>query len=645
MLNDGDAGALYTVKSQSLAIPSITVNERFSYLGTEGEDRYGRLIKRAHPEPIKDTKIFEQALAIIEWHGNFNIPLIGNVDIDKILNSLNVVYIKTATRSPPNAVLDLSTRTIYVFSNVRPAHIHPFLLARMLVNQTAHYVLSQKEGISEEDRIDYARKTDRSLGAIVFGGPDGTLIPYNLGRTNSLKDSSLYQSFLRLLESGYPVVLITNLGNIDKLAARFINNIPGRLRHNLTLYVASGTLKITFDHKGDMQIDKEFAAGNSMSIEDASMAQRIITEVIGERKSAYRSDLARFRKIYPTFDFEHKEPTVEMVINDEHVSEVVVYDIPSKELSNVELEGDQDDERSYILKRIGDRLTTESPGFFRRNTMRLGGASSIDIRRRYTGKDHAIVDYSQENNIHSNDLFIVGHLGVAAEDISLAFIEHEGINSPIFNNDSDTESVHIPSDLQSEAARFKSLGKGLGAVEYWIMELVDTKKSSPRSMVTPLADSTVQQIEGLFPEIITARRKAKELVKSTPWYSFSTLEKVERLEKIFNELGLSYVANVCPWLDLYEIAFARTGSFHYAFIEVKEAYRNSGDLQEFFRKVSIIYERYKDRIDELEFYAAIDPRAAKNIERIKSLGIYKTRQGFIDAMNKAARATGEPVLR
>ncbi|MBI5873827.1 MAG: ROK family protein, partial [Candidatus Omnitrophica bacterium] len=100
---------------------------------------------------------------------------------------------------------------------------------------------------------------------IVFGGPDGVLLPYGRYRTSTLKDSIVRGKFIALLEKGYPVVIITDQRYYDELSigecgieSRIVRYIPDELRKHLTIYASGGAFKVVFDEEGRPLINDSY---------------------------------------------------------------------------------------------------------------------------------------------------------------------------------------------------------------------------------------------------------------------------------------------------------------------------------------------------------------------------------------------------
>ena len=81
----------------------------------------------------------------------------------------------------------------------------------------------------------------------------------------------------------------------------------------------------------------------------------------------------------------------------------------------------QDDAREKTITNIKDFLRKSTRGslILEEYTLFAGGVTSIDVRRRHTGKEFAMRDFIFENSLNSEDVVFIGNLDRFAQDLPL----------------------------------------------------------------------------------------------------------------------------------------------------------------------------------------------------------------------------------
>ena len=192
-------------------------------------------------------------------------------------------------------------------------------------------------------------------------------------------------------QQGYEIVT-----NEKGIQTRIIHDVPEELRANITLYVSSGTVKITFDEVGKMQMDEGFNSQTRISEEAISVIEKAAAVVIEEYWSDYQEHAGKYKNQYPSFVF--KKPVIYKHLVGSGIYGISILYWPSRMGGAGTLSSEKDasgnyvekDGRTLALEKLEAKIKETNSHFFSKYTMREAGVTTIDIRRRNTGKDHAI---------------------------------------------------------------------------------------------------------------------------------------------------------------------------------------------------------------------------------------------------------------
>ncbi len=589
------------------------------------------------PEPMDYGRV-EKAKKVIGQKTVF-LESVGEISLADLIKDRNVKFVESVSGTVPTA--QLVDGEIHVFA-ADESQIHPRLLARLLVNVTVGDYLDTQLNISGTERAKLARRAERTLGAIILGGPDGVILTPDRSRTSSLKRSIARTSVLEVLEAGYDVVIETNqrLEDDDQtgeqgLLTRITNDIPKDLRRNLTIYASSGTIKVSFNDRGQPDYDRSYNQRNAMDTQVVELITAKANQVIERYWADYKSNPARYRNEYPAFVFadgsrEFKPQVFRHVVDGDTYSLSILY-WPSRESGvgtlspqrNEQGEFVVQDERAKAEQAIRELIQEVNPLFFQEYTTRQAGVTTIDIRKRLTGKDHAISNYMVENNLRQEDVIFFGNLERYSEDLPVAQV---GLENTFIND------LQRQRELEQEFG-FTHAGYGVASVAWWLGQL---------GRGTETIQSIAERIRETKDEsgIEMAKRAVKVLKNSGKNKSEKTME----LRKIYQDYDLNTGSKQSAWTVIYRDLFGSSSVLIDALNLANQYYPRSTSVDDFFEKADGFFEQSADSLDFFEFYAGIDPRAAMNLEVLRN-NVYESDQELMDDIKSAAQSRNIPVTR
>ncbi|MFA5351438.1 MAG: 2-phospho-L-lactate transferase CofD family protein, partial [Candidatus Omnitrophota bacterium] len=421
-----------------------------------------------------------------------------------------------------------------------------------------------------------------------------------------------------LLQKEYPIVIVSDQRYFDNkdnngeileagLESRLVEAIrektPSLLKY-LTIYASAGTFKVAFDDSGREIVEHAFnnrtAMDEAIALEMKENIERIIEE---EYWSDYEARPEYYRNIYPTFVFEGHKPEVILHQNGKDIYGISVIYLPSEKVGayNQSLSEDGQDVRTRIFKIIEAKLSKAIHEYIwadTQYTISMRGVTSIDIRRRHTGKDHALRQHIIDNKFAHADVFFFGNLDEYSEDAPVALVK--GIN-------------RFANSLKQNKDVFQVLPVGLGSIYYW-MDFIAQRSGKDAQGI--LSDYKSEKAE--YPALSAAKDRLRAIKQEPVWLNASYNEKIEQLYALYQNFNLT-AENELSWAHLYQEAFELNINTRSALNEVVTAYDDIKEVDRIFAKVDLIYQGYDD-IDFVAFYSAIDPRIARNINTI--LGVY-----------------------
>ncbi|MCK4859124.1 MAG: HAD-IIB family hydrolase, partial [Candidatus Omnitrophica bacterium] len=461
----------------------------------------------------------------------------------------------------------------------------------------------------------------QKISTVVFGGPDGVLIPYEPFRKTTFENSPARESFLELLKKGCNAVILSNqrwqddeVSDEKGMHSRFIEYVPEELRDKITLYLSSGALKITFDGKGIPQVDSEFNNRTFISEKAVELLKKEIKNIVNEYWKRYEKDPQFFRLQYPAFTFPKPEVVFHKYEDESKIYGVTVLYLPSEKTSWVKLgkaEEAEEDMRVEIMASIKKAVEENNPYFWKDYTIREAGLTSIDIRRRDTGKDHALHNYLVENELSKDEIIFFGNLSDYSEDLPLKKVED--INR--FVNDLDI------SDLENEYG-FTHMGYGVASTAFWLREIPLKRSVFSLSESINKFDKEKEYMPALRAALfhIDSIKRDKKEDNFIAESSKNSKDKIKPLYDIYKQYDLSYT-NQAAWTVIYRKAIADDGNntdLSNALKNVEESFSVAETVENFFEEADAIFKKYGN-LDFFDFYAGIDPRVANNLFFLKDL--------------------------
>ncbi|RLB79449.1 MAG: hypothetical protein DRH17_13800, partial [Deltaproteobacteria bacterium] len=480
----------------------------------------------------------------------------------------------------------------------------------------------------------FASIPEQDAPLIVFGGPDGVLIPYERFRRTTLKDSILRNPLIKLLRQGQRVVVISNLRYYDYIVkgqdgaasvemgieSRLMEYIPRKLRQYLTVYTSAGTFKVEFDSEGRALTDNDFNNQNYIPRQDVDRIIPLLEQAIEEYWQDYTGNPSFWRNKYPNFNF--RKP--EVILHQDRQNRVfgisVLY-LPSERLESYHLEPGEESARSNFLNRVTTLVEQSHALFWSEYTIREAGATSIDIRKRHTGKDHALRHHLLSEDIRPQDVVLFANLAHYSEDQPFANVK--GVSR--FVNEADASSVR----------HFKQIGRGLSGI-YHILE--GLARGEPLSNLLK-ADN---------PPLAAALSYLKAQKQQEFYNSLTEKEKIELLYSIYQDFSLTYVDYPC-WTELFIEAMDinRDTPLGRALVQVIEQYAQAQVVDEYFRAIDNIFSA-NPRLDFFSFYSAVDLRVARNLSFFNQIYIdrlNKSGQGLLRDVYAVSQQTGLTISR
>ncbi|MDD4980957.1 MAG: ATP-binding protein, partial [Candidatus Omnitrophica bacterium] len=459
----------------------------------------------------------------------------------------------------------------------------------------------------------------------VFGGPDGVLLPYSRYHTTVLEESPAKEAFIELLRRGNKVVIVSNQRWGDEpdlnelgIKSRFIDYIPDELRRNITLYLSSGTLKITFDVIGKAVTNHRFNTANLMKQEFIDLLRVKIDAIVDEYWDRYEASPDDLRAQYPAFAFKRPQ-LVEHKMNEHNYGLTLMY-LPSRQAGLTTLSADVDDLRTQIMNKIREEVAKVNPYFWKPHTIREAGATSIDIRNRHTGKDHALYNYMVNNRLKGEDVIFFGNLNYYSEDLPLLYVE--GVKR-LINHEEIPEHKAMLWSKEQIAEGFSFAGEGVGSIAGWLESFI-RQGLSIKGLIGEIEEYRSNP-QGYAPALRAALSRLDAVMVSPEWDT-SRSRRLDMLYKIYKDYGLAYT-NQLAWATLYQRAFISKGELIEAFKHIEILFNEAKSVEEFFVAVDNFMHGYRGKIDAYELYSGIDPRIARNLSFFKE-EVYKKKENL-----------------
>jgi glucose-6-phosphate isomerase len=433
---------------------------------------------------------------------------------------------------------------------------------------------------------------------IVLGGPDGVLMPYDKFRKGTLEESYMRSPFVELLKKGQKIVLISNLRYYDDpstgdkgIYSRVVKYIPSEARDNLTIYASSGTFKVKFNEEGLEQTEGTYNNSTYIREADVAVMKNKAAEAIERYWHNYEADKSAWRNKYPNFPFRKPEIVLHKD-KQERVYGVSILYLPSKKLEVFNLKNGELSGREWVFEMLKTKLDAHHSLFLKEYTMRESGVTSIDMRRRFTGKERALVHYLVVNQVSPQDAVLLGNLETYSED--QAFANISGLRRYV-NDMSGWESA------PQRKGSFAHIGFGMGAGYYFLDGLAKGGTFG----------SLARERNGYCS--IASINYLREQMKNRSYRNLTFKEKVELLHNIYEKFNLTYLDKP-TWTRLYltGMEVSEDSVLYAALNRVMETYSTTLSPEEFNTAVDMIRESY-DRLDLIQFYAGVDPRAARSL--------------------------------
>ncbi|MBI4243771.1 MAG: YvcK family protein, partial [Planctomycetes bacterium] len=564
------------------------------------------------------------------------LPLVGTVNLSDVVRVKPVYFIPITGRSPPNATI--VNGEIYVFAQGQDK-IHPQLLARMIIHESVEeYLQNSHPKLDETQRHELARKAEGVLGAVILGGPDGVLLPYSRSRRSTLSRGILTRDpFLDLLSAGYDVVIVTNqrlpydaIKQELGIRTRIIDEIPEHLRRNITLFVSSGTVQVKYHEDGREQLHRGFNSRNLIDEEAAALIQAKADEVIEEYWERYEKDKAKYRNRYPAFMFIKPQIFLHTVDGDMYGVSILYWPSRTAGVGTLSSQKDENgeykekDERKKAMERLVELITAANPYFFSEYTIREAGVTTLDIRRRGTGKDLAIEGYMAAHQLRPGDVIFFGSLSAFSEDEPLRNVglENSFINDLYRNTYRERGFIHA--------------GEGLASVAWWLREL-SRESNGIQKIANEIKDRPACAYED-HPALKMASFVAAQ-AKEEP----TRVKQLEKLWEIYQQYSLAFTDKPA-WAILYQIIYGQDEHLDNALRALIEGFPNVTSVDDYFRIADEIYEEMKDGLDFFEFYSAVDPRAARNLYFLRDK-VFRSDMELKHNLAVAQKHTGLPIAR
>jgi hypothetical protein len=245
-----------------------------------------------------------------------------------------------------------------------------------------------------------------------------------------------------------------------------------------------------------------------------------------------------------------------------------------------------------VFEMLKTKLDAHHSLFLKEYTMRESGVTSIDMRRRFTGKERALVHYLVVNQVSPQDAVLLGNLETYSED--QAFANISGLRRYV-NDMSGWESA------PQRKGSFAHIGFGMGAGYYFLDGLAKGGTFG----------SLARERNGYCS--IASINYLREQMKNRSYRNLTFKEKVELLHNIYEKFNLTYLDKP-TWTRLYltGMEVSEDSVLYAALNRVMETYSTTLSPEEFNTAVDMIRESY-DRLDLIQFYAGVDPRAARSL--------------------------------
>ncbi|MBI4243047.1 MAG: YvcK family protein, partial [Planctomycetes bacterium] len=570
-----------------------------------GEEKYLFRDNKGQAEDFDTHKVMA-AREIIDGH-TVTFDELGAVDLGEVVRHVKVKFFR-ASSAVPNSTIDDAEQTVYVFARNQES-IHPRLLARMLLHESVARLFREANIV---DQIhERARKAERVLGAVILGGPDGVILPYGRKRDSTLLNSPTYDSFLKLLYSGYDVVLVTNQmytrdpnTGQDGIYERLIQHIEEGHRRNLTLFVSGGAIKIEFDELGRAIFDERFNQRNKIEQEDLAIIRRNAEKIVEEYWFNFSQSPQTFRNRYRSFRFNVGRPKIlEHRIGEDVFAISIVY-WPSIETGVFALPLGELDEREKAIQKLRSIIRPGNLDLRDEYSLGKAGFTTIDIHRNGSGKAEAVERYLRGNNIRPGESIFIGNLGRYSEDE--VFDRSKRLEHRFFN---DTD--------KTEREGFVHAGHGVASVSWWLRRL--SEEGVTIAQLVREITSCLEQ--GEHPALRMTIIGIREYVTAGGWRA-SLENRIYQLWKIYQENDLRYT-NQAAWTRLYLETYKDRMPLLLvkAFLELIERFREAEDIDGFFRIADEIYEQNREFLQYyyFDYYMGVDPRVALNVIRLKEL--------------------------
>ncbi|MBI3617449.1 MAG: YvcK family protein, partial [Candidatus Omnitrophica bacterium] len=589
-------------RARELQTPPAYLNK----LTTEEQNKlYDVLTGRTEAVAMDAGKV-AKAKEIIGTDRSVILPQVGTIQVGQMTEPMKVYFIEMRGRAPPDQVnATIAEGKVYVFARSQE-EIHPQLLARILIHEAVEEHLKHSDHQFTPDQIHtLARKAEKVLGAIVLGGPDGVLLPASRTRKTTLETSPSRGAFLHALRAGYDVVIVTNQRWGDDevtfekgIRSRLVDYIPEHLRRNLTVYLSSGTIKITFDEQGREVLDHEFNVTNTMSAGAITLVEEKANAMIEKYWREYLANPVHFKNLYPSFVFRKPAIYQHKIENDVYGMSILYW--PSRHAGVGALKEERD-QRQEALEELVKSIREANPYFFDEYTVRTAGVTTIDLRKRDTGKDHAVRQYMVENNPRPEDVIFFGNLDIYAEDrpISNVRLNNAFINDPQRKNLYEEGFIHA--------------GEGVASVARWLAKI-----TGEASIQKAAAHIKQRSEEARHPALELALFEASKLRSNREFNELTRDAQIEKLWGIYQSHDLRF-SKEAAWPMLYTAVYdGYNRALVEALEEVKAAFRRTQNVEEYFAEVDRIYEARQNDVNFFDFYAGTDPRAAKNLTFLRA---------------------------
>ncbi|MDP8292478.1 MAG: ROK family protein [Candidatus Orphnella occulta] len=463
--------------------------------------------------------------------------------------------------------------------------------------------------------------------AVAFGGPDGVLIKHDDFGKTTFETSIIRDNFIELLKRGQKVVIVSNARYHDVPAigergiqSRIMDYVPSDLRSNITIYASNGTFKIEFNDKGNRILSNNYNDSTYIPnhiVEDTVSRLEVALE---NYWSDYQANKPYWRNKYPTFKFK-KPYIVYQADNDGRVYCISVLYLPSSALNGHNLSVGEDSARKDILFKIEREMKEYNDLFWDEYTLRESGLTSIDIRKRNTGKDHAIRNYMLSNSITPEGMVFLGNLKPYSEDLPIENIK--GMQKIV--ND----------EYISGNPAFGYIGRGIGGSYAVIQSILDNKDiNAVVSDKSAVLDYALKYLD--------------VIISSTSYKNLTDYAKIRVLHDIYEDFRLAHI-DAPSWISIYVKGMGLKGDIVDLLKKVENEYNRHNNTSDYFKAIDRIFESHGEQVNFIDFYEAIDPRAAKSLSLFRR--VYrnaekpKSEEDLMRDIYDTQKATGLSITR